>query len=206
MVDAAIIAINGGVVQRFLKPRHLVATVRNRAARARHLKSRIVRDGLTGLFNHTHILQLLDDARVRASKSAQSLCFVMIDIDHFKQVNDSYGHPMGDKVIKSLSLFLKQRLRRTDSIGRYGGEEFAVILPNTNAESAYQVMDEIRQRFSEIRFPAQNEDLVCTFSVGIAECVDGVDTACLAGQADSALYAAKRAGRNCAMVYTKPQQ
>ena len=189
-----------------VKPRHLVATVRNRAARARHLKSRIVRDGLTGLFNHTHILQLLDDARVRASKSAQSLCFVMIDIDHFKQVNDSYGHPMGDKVIKSLSLFLKQRLRRTDSIGRYGGEEFAVILPNTNAESAYQVMDEIRQRFSEIRFPAQNEDLVCTFSVGIAECVDGVDTACLAGQADSALYAAKRAGRNCAMVYTKPQQ
>lgn len=176
-----------------VKPRHLVATVRNRAARARHLKSRIVRDGLTGLFNHTHILQLLDDARVRASKSAQSLCFVMIDIDHFKQVNDSYGHPMGDKVIKSLSLFLKQRLRRTDSIGRYGGEEFAVILPNTNAESAYQVMDEIRQRFSEIRFPAQNEDLVCTFSVGIVEYVDAVDTACLAGQADSALYAAKRA-------------
>ena len=79
--------------------------------------------------------------------------FVMIDIDYFKQVNDSYGHPMGDKVIKSLSLFLKQRLRRTDSIGRYGGEEFAVILPNTNAESAYQVMDEIRQRFSEIIFP-----------------------------------------------------
>ena len=187
-----------------VKPRHLVATVRNRAARARNLKSRIVRDSLTGLFNHTHILQLLDDARSRVQKTQQPLCFVMIDIDHFKRVNDTYGHPMGDKVIKSLALFLKQRLRRTDSIGRYGGEEFAVILPNTDAESALKVMNEIRLRFSEIRFPAQPNDLTCTFSAGIVEYAAGVDTARLAGLADDALYAAKDAGRNCVKVYFDP--
>lgn len=188
-----------------VKPRHLVATVRNRAARARNLKSRIVRDSLTGLFNHTHILQLLDDARVRASKSTHALSFVMIDIDHFKQVNDTYGHPMGDKVIKSLALFLRQRLRRTDYIGRYGGEEFAVILPNTDAESAQKVMDDIRKHFSEISFPAQSRDLRCTFSAGVVEYsveMDDIDAAQLAGYADEALYAAKHAGRNCVKIYT----
>lgn len=189
-----------------VKPRHLVATVRNRAARARNLKSRIVRDSLTGLFNHTHILQLLDDAQVRAQKTQQPLCFVMIDIDHFKQVNDSYGHPMGDKVIKSLSLFLKQRLRRTDSIGRYGGEEFAVILPNTNAESAHKVMNDIRQRFSEIRFPAHPNDLMCTFSSGIVGYDGEADTTRLAVLADQALYCAKHAGRNCVKIYSAQKQ
>lgn len=190
-----------------VKPRHLVATVRNRAARARHLKSRIVRDSLTGLFNHTHILQLLEDAQLRAQKTQQPLCFVMIDIDHFKQVNDTHGHPMGDKVIKSLSLFLKQRLRRTDSIGRYGGEEFAVILPNTDAVSAQKVMNDIRQRFSEIRFPARPNDLMCTFSTGIIEYKGGseVDTTRLAVLADEALYAAKHAGRNCVKIYSAPE-
>ena len=190
-----------------VKPRHLVATVRNRAARARHLKSRIVRDSLTGLFNHTHILQLLEDAQLRAQKTQQPLCFVMIDIDHFKQVNDTHGHPMGDKVIKSLSLFLKQRLRRTDSIGRYGGEEFAVILPNTDAVSAQKVMNDIRQRFSEIRFPASPNDLICTFSTGIIEYKGGseVDTTRLAVLADEALYAAKHAGRNCVKIYSAPE-
>lgn len=185
-----------------VKPRHLVATVRNRASRARNLKSRIVRDSLTGLFNHTHILQLLDDARGRAQKTQQPLCFVMIDIDFFKRVNDTYGHPMGDKVIKSLALFLKQRLRRTDSIGRYGGEEFAVILPNTDAESAKKVMDDIRQRFAEIRFPTHNNDLICTFSTGIVEYDGEVDTTRLAVLADEALYAAKHAGRNCVRIYS----
>lgn len=188
-----------------VKPRHLVATVRNRAARARHLKSRIVRDSLTGLFNHTHILQLFDDALLRANKTTQPLSFVMLDIDHFKQVNDTYGHPMGDKVIKSLALFLRQRLRRTDSIGRYGGEEFAVVLPNTDAESAQKVMNDIRQHFSEIAFPAPTGNLSCTFSAGIVQYsadMNDIDATQLAGYADEALYAAKHAGRNCVKIYT----
>lgn len=185
-----------------VKPQHLVATVRNRAARARKLKSRIVRDSLTGLFNHTHILQLLDDTLLRAQKTQQPVSFVMIDIDHFKAVNDTYGHPVGDKVIKSLALFLKQRLRRTDHIGRYGGEEFAIVLPNTNAASAFKVVNDIRQRFSEVRHSAQLSDLSCTFSAGIVESGVQIDAASVAAFADEALYAAKHAGRNCVKIHT----
>lgn len=179
-----------------IKPRHLIATVRNRASRARNLKSRMVRDSLTGLYNHTHTLQLLEDARFRARRDEQPLSFAMIDIDHFKKVNDTFGHPMGDRVIKSLALFLKQRLRKTDHIGRYGGEEFAVVLPDTDAATAAKVLDEIRKRFAEIHYPAQPHDLSCTFSCGIAELRDGLDGNQLSKQADEALYVAKHGGRN----------
>lgn len=188
-----------------IKPRHLISTVRNRAARARNLKARMVRDSLTGLFNHTHILQLLEDARFRARRDEQPLTFAMLDIDHFKRVNDTYGHPMGDRVIKSLALFLKQRLRKTDHIGRYGGEEFAVVLPDTDAVTAAKVLDEIRQRFSEIHYPAQPHDLTCTFSCGIAEMSGGMDINTLSKQADEALYVAKRGGRNRVEIYLDEQ-
>ncbi len=179
-----------------IKTRHLIATVRTRAARARNLKARIVRDSLTGLYNHTHTLQLLEDASFRARREQRPLSFAMLDIDHFKRVNDEFGHPMGDRVIKSLALFLKQRLRKTDQIGRYGGEEFAVVLPDTDARSAAQVLDKIRGRFAEIAYPAQPHDLACTFSCGIAELVPGASIKTLTQQADEALYRAKRGGRN----------
>lgn len=184
--------------------RHLIATVRNRAARARHLKSRMVRDSLTGLYNHTHTLQLLEDARLRARRDGQPLAFAMLDIDHFKQVNDRYGHPMGDRVIKSLALLLKQRLRKSDYIGRYGGEEFAVVLPGTSADNAARVLDEIRRRFAEIRHPAQPQDLSCTFSCGISELRGDEEGKVLASQADEALYCAKHAGRNQVQLFAAP--
>ncbi|MDB5979583.1 MAG: diguanylate cyclase response regulator [Pseudomonas sp.] len=179
-----------------IKPRHLITTVRNRAARARNLKSRMVRDSLTGLYNHTHILQLLEDCSFRARREGKPLSFAMLDIDHFKRVNDTHGHPMGDRVIKSLALFLKQRLRKTDYIGRYGGEEFAVVMPDTDLQSAHRVLDEIRQRFAEIHYPAQPMDLSCTFSAGVVELSDDADSLMLATLADDALYRAKDAGRN----------
>ncbi|TRO24137.1 PleD family two-component system response regulator [Ectopseudomonas mendocina] len=184
-----------------IKPRHLIATVRNRAARARNLKARMVRDSLTGLYNHTHTLQLLDDACFRARREEQPLAFAMLDIDHFKKVNDTYGHPMGDRVIKSLALFLKQRLRKSDHIGRYGGEEFAVVLPDTDEQSALKVLEEIRQRFAEIHYPAQPQDLSCTFSCGIAMLQPGLDGNALSKRADEALYKAKHGGRNRVELY-----
>ena len=165
-----------------------------------------MRDSLTGLYNHTHSLQLLEDASSRARRDGRSLCFAMIDIDHFKKVNDTYGHPMGDRVIKSLALFLKQRLRKTDHIGRYGGEEFAVVLPDTCARDAVKVLDEIRQRFAEIRYPAQPADLSCTFSCGIAELAPDTDIKSLTQQADEALYRAKHGGRNRVERYTLSQE
>ncbi|RMQ24538.1 Response regulator [Pseudomonas syringae pv. actinidiae] len=179
-----------------IKPRHLITTVRNRAARARNLKARMVRDSLTGLYNHTHILQLLEDCSFRSRREGKPLCFAMLDIDHFKRVNDSHGHPMGDRVIKSLALFLKQRLRKTDFIGRYGGEEFAIVMPDTDIHNAHKVLDEIRHRFAEIHYPAQPVDLFCTFSAGVVSLGADDDSLSLASQADIALYRAKHAGRN----------
>ncbi|TWI58375.1 diguanylate cyclase (GGDEF)-like protein [Pseudomonas duriflava] len=179
-----------------IRPHHLIATVRTRAARARSLKARMVQDSLTGLYNHTHTLQLLEDASYHARRMGQQLTFVMLDIDHFKQVNDRYGHPMGDRVIKSLALFLKQRLRKTDHIGRYGGEEFAVVLPDTDAQAALRLIEEIRKRFAEIHYPTQSDSLACTFSAGIAQLSPDQDINDLARQADEALYSAKRNGRN----------
>jgi diguanylate cyclase (GGDEF)-like protein len=179
-----------------IRSRHLISTVRNRATRARNLKARMVRDSLSGLYNHTHISQLLEDCSFRARREETPLCYAMLDIDHFKQVNDGHGHPMGDRVIKSLSLFLKQRLRKSDFIGRYGGEEFAIVMPDTSLPAALQVLDEIRERFAEINYPARPEDFSCTFSAGIAQLKPGGDATSLAAQADAALYQAKRAGRN----------
>jgi len=125
----------------------------------------------------------------------------VLDIDFFKKVNDNYGHPMGDRVIKSLALFLKQRLRKSDHIGRYGGEEFAVVMPNTDAKAAQQVLEEIRRRFAEIRYPAQPQDLSCTFSCGIAQLQDNTSSQTLTQHADEALYVAKHGGRNRVEVY-----
>ena len=179
-----------------IQPRHLITTVRNRAARARHLKARMVRDSLTGLYHHTHILQLLEDCTFRARRENRPLSFAMLDLDHFKHVNDGYGHPMGDRVIKSLALFLKQRLRKTDFIGRYGGEEFAIVMPDTDQESAHKVLNQIRQRFAEIHYPAQPVDLSCSFSAGVVQMHGDADSLLMASQADEALYRAKNNGRN----------
>ena len=188
-----------------IKPRHLISIVRQRVARARELHGLMVRDSLTGLFNHTHILQLLEDAAARARRTGKALSFVMLDIDFFKKVNDTYGHPMGDRVIKSLATFLKQRLRKSDIIGRYGGEEFAVVLPETDAAAALKVMDSIRERFAEILHPAQPQDLSCTFSCGIAELSGSEDGKALSKNADLALYAAKQAGRNRGRIFAAIQ-
>lgn len=204
-LDKQLDAMSEGADDFLTKPissRQLITTVRNRAARARYLKSRMIRDSLTGLYNHTHILQLLEDCSLRARREGQPLSFAMLDIDHFKKINDRHGHPMGDRVIKSLALFLKQRLRKTDLIGRYGGEEFAIVMPDTTLEAACRVLDEIRQRFAEVLYPAQPQDLQCTFSAGVVQLNETLDALTMASSADEALYRAKHAGRNRVMQAT----
>jgi diguanylate cyclase (GGDEF)-like protein len=111
-------------------------------------------------------------------------------------VNDSYGHPMGDQVIRSMAWLLKQRLRKTDVVGRYGGEEFLVILPNSNLAQAHQLLDAIRVDFSMIRHVAQDVSFACTFSAGIAQWSAGMTAEDLVKDADEVLYLAKRGGRN----------
>jgi len=183
-----------------IDPNHLAMTVSNRAQRARVLNNLIAKDSLTGLFNHTYILDKLKQACRQAKDKQQPLSFAMVDIDFFKKINDNYGHPVGDKVILALSLFLKQRLRNSDAIGRYGGEEFAVILPNTTAEQALTVMNNIRQGFNQLEHSADDKDFNVSFSCGICS-FNGHNADFIIEHADQALYEAKKQGRNNVQLY-----
>jgi diguanylate cyclase (GGDEF)-like protein len=130
------------------------------------------------------------------SQQGADLAVVMMDIDHFKKVNDSYGHPVGDQVIRSLSWLLRQRLRKQDVLCRYGGEEFLIGLPQTSAEQAFAVMDRIRQDFAQIRHPWRDGFFQTTCSTGIAAFPRHQSADALIKAADEALYEAKRGGRN----------
>jgi diguanylate cyclase (GGDEF)-like protein len=180
---------------------HLVASVSIRAERYRNLRSYMIRDGLTGLLNHSRIEEELNIELSRAIRENKPLAFVMVDLDHFKSVNDTYGHAVGDRVLKSLARLLKDRLRKTDRIGRYGGEEFAVILPNTEQADAVEVMNSVREDFSKIVHHADDDrEFIVTMSCGIA-CLQGNhQLPDISKLADDALYEAKRSGRNRVVV------
>jgi diguanylate cyclase (GGDEF)-like protein len=177
-------------------PDYLMSAVSNRVQRARSLRSLMIRDSLTGLFNHTATKERLEAEIIRAHRDRKPLSFALLDIDLFKQVNDTYGHPTGDWVLKSLARLLQQRLRRTDIIGRYGGEEFAVVLPGTEGPVAAKVLDEIRAGLAHIHHHAEDRDFTVTFSCGVASFPDYAEAAWLTNAADKALYAAKHGGRN----------
>lgn len=197
--EAQIEAMSFGADEFLTKPvriRHLVAVVKIRVQRFRQVKSLIVRDSLTGLYNHTHTKELLERETNLSNRNGKPLQFAMIDIDHFKLVNDNYGHPVGDSVIKILARLLKQSLRSTDIIGRYGGEEFAVILPDTNEKEAENILNKIRQNFSEIVLSSEHGDVKCTFSAGIAGYPSLRNSTDITQSADEALYFSKNSGRN----------
>lgn len=189
-----------GFLTKPIQPDDLISAVAIRAERMRTLRSLMVRDSLTGLFNHTFLSQYLDTALANAHRLDGQLCFVMLDVDHFKRVNDTYGHPAGDQVLVALARVLQQRLRHADTVGRYGGEEFAAILQNVSGDEALRIVDGIREDFSKVAFRAGDQTFFCTFSGGIAAYRSGSSTEDLVEAADRALYAAKRDGRNRIMM------
>lgn len=200
-LDSQILAMDRGADDFLIKPisdAQLVAAVRVRIERARHLAEQISRDSLTGLLKHASIKEAANIEVIRAQRNGSPLTLAMLDIDHFKLVNDSYGHAVGDVVISSVAMLLRQRLRQSDIIGRYGGEEFVVVLPECDAKSAHQLMDDIRQRFAKVHFSHEGKEFTCTISAGVA-CLTsypGSDGPALLAAADAALYLAKRGGRN----------
>lgn len=174
----------------------LNAVVQSKIERYRTLRRAMQRDSLTGLYNHSTSKEKLAVALQQARADGRPLAVAMVDIDHFKKINDSYGHPMGDQVIRNLGWFLSQRLRRTDLIGRYGGEEFIVVLPGADASQAVEVLDRIRRDFGRIKHPWQETWCTATLSIGVSMLRDGSSAETLINQADEALYAAKRGGRD----------
>lgn len=179
-----------------IQPDHLISAVTSRAQRYHVLRSLMSRDSLTGLYNHTATKELLSNAVDLAKRRRVPLSFAMIDIDHFKSVNDTHGHAAGDRVIKSLSRLLHQRLRKTDILGRYGGEEFAVALIDADASQALRIMDEVRANFAQLRHGGGEQEFRATFSCGIATVSPHSHASELIEMADKALYEAKHGGRN----------
>jgi len=173
----------------------LAATVKTTIERHREMRRASRHDGLTGLLNHTASKAELD-TRLAALPTGSRLAVAMIDIDHFKSVNDAYGHPVGDQVIRSLAWLLKGWLRGTDAIGRYGGEEFIVAMPGVSAHEARGVLDGIRAHFANLPHVHSAGSLRVTFSAGVADSSRYGKAGDLIEAADQALLEAKALGRN----------
>jgi diguanylate cyclase (GGDEF)-like protein len=184
-----------------IKASHLMAVVRSRLERSKTLRSYMVRDSLTNLLNHTAFRSVLTQEVNRCKRQEAAMALAMMDIDHFKMVNDKYGHAAGDSALKGLSRLLQQRLRKSDIIGRYGGDEFVALLIDCEAEQALRIMDEIRLHYSEIEFyPNDARSLSLTFSCGISTYPRFQSAESLSDSADQALYIAKAGQRNRVVI------
>ncbi len=184
----------------------LVVAIFARAQRARQLAEVMTKDSLTGLLQHAHIKERLGAELERAARLQQSVSVAMLDIDHFKKVNDVYGHLTGDQVISSLANLLRQQLRKTDLIGRYGGEEFLLVLPECQLDKACQVVNQLREAFARIPFVSNGQTFHCTLSAGVTSGSDSQQVDVVVEHADQALYQAKGAGRNQVILYQPPVQ
>jgi len=164
-----------------------------------------VTDGLTGLYNHRHFHERLTLEVERSQRSGLPLSLLMLDVDHFKQFNDTYGHPSGDEVLRQLARVLGDTRRANDVVARYGGEEFAVILVDTPKFTAAKVAERVRERIYDNDFSeAAPRAGRLSVSIGVATFPDdGGDAEALVRSADTALYAAKRAGRNRVVLATE---
>ncbi|MET0405098.1 MAG: diguanylate cyclase [Cystobacter sp.] len=165
-------------------------------------------DGLTSLYNRRYFEERLSEEFARSSRYRSPLSLVMIDIDHFKRLNDTYGHPFGDEVLRAVARAVRGRLREVDFVARYGGEEFIALLPETGPKEALGACERIREAVASVRLNYQPQEgdaleVRCTASLGVASVpsptLPGVED--LKRQADVSLYAAKAAGRNCVRQY-----
>jgi len=161
-----------------------------------------ITDDLTGLHNRRHFFELADREFNRAKRYGHPLSAVMVDLDYFKLVNDSYGHATGDQVLRIIAHRCHDNIRETDILGRYGGEEFSIILPETTAEQAYEIAERLRVRIAEQPINIdKNTSLTITISLGICEKSSDINSLSnLLNHADAALYSAKQSGRNKVMI------
>lgn len=209
-IDGKVAALERGAADYVVKPFHR----RELAARVRtHLRLRALQeelekanerlrllsctDALTGLFNRRRLDEVLDAEVARAARYGSPVSVMMIDVDHFKSINDRHGHAVGDDVLRSIGAMLREHSRKTDVAARFGGEELSVVLGHTPQEGAAIVAERVRRAIEETEHTVGGETFRVTASLGVAG-VDGerIDAKTLLGRADAALYQAKRRGRN----------
>jgi diguanylate cyclase len=153
-------------------------------------------DELTGSFNRRCIMRMLDEEIARASRNGTPCSIALIDLDHFKRVNDTYGHPIGDEVLRTFAITMFANIRSADRFGRYGGEEFLLLLPDMPDDGAARALDRLRAIVADLDWSAFSPGMKVTLSAGVATLKPGETTDTLLARADSALYAAKAQGRN----------
>lgn len=207
-LDAQISSARAGGDDHLVKPVPpplLVAQVSTRVERARFVRSLINRDGLTGLLTHS---ALLESAKVALAQRHRDpdirMVLVMVDIDEFKSINDRFGHPTGDRTLTTLAAFLRRRVRQSDVLGRYGGDEFSLIIYNVDEDRAVRLMSKIAEEFAAYELhSADGTPFHATFSAGVAELGPVATLEAWRDAADNALYGAKAAGRNCVVAASR---
>lgn len=163
------------------------------------------KDGMTKLYIYRHFYTLLENEMRRCARYKRNMSLIMMDIDNFKRINDTYGHLTGDAILKSLAAVLQETVRKIDIPARYGGEEFVVILPETDKKNACVIAERLRKKISEITVKAnETENLSPTVSIGVAHFLtDGTEAKELINSADTALYHSKHNGKNTVSIYEK---
>lgn len=176
---------------------NLTTSLENERGETERLQKLSVTDHLTKLHNHSYARHCLNAALARAQRDNSPLCVVMADLDHFKHINDTYGHLVGDDVLRIAAARMLAASRAEDQVGRYGGEEFIFILQNTSLDGAEEAAERVRAHLSDNAIQVGDAEIVVTVSMGVS-CACRHDTVnSLIERADAALYAAKAAGRNC---------
>lgn len=192
-------------------PEQLVMELRNQVAQLSAERERLNnllqeksfslrQDPLTGISNRLAYEEQFQQEFHRWQRFSNPLTFAIWDIDHFKQVNDTYGHAIGDEVLRKIAAQLNSRLRSTDFVARYGGEEFAMLLPGADAHAALELADQIRRSIAEAGFSNGEMQIPVTISCGVSSFKPGDTPQSVFSRADQALYRAKKAGRNCCSV------
>jgi diguanylate cyclase (GGDEF)-like protein len=165
-----------------------------------------ITDGLTNLYNRRYFYMVLENEIERTLRYQTPLSLIMMDIDHFKTVNDRFGHLAGDEVLQSIAALCKSLLRQSDVMFRYGGEEFIVLLPETNAEMAHKVAERIRVTIADAEFETKKGTVKISISFGVSQFSEDLSNANLfIESADQALYHAKQTGRNCVRVFREEE-
>ena len=185
--EEALDTVNGQLIKRVMEVELLHQELREQA----------IRDPLTGLYNRRFIAEMLPREIARMDREQISLGVIILDIDFFKQINDTYGHPSGDKFLVEIARLLKNEMRSSDIVCRYGGEEFLLVLPGANIEMTERRAEEIRCHVGEMIVNYEGHSLKATISLGLAEFPDhGITSDELVMKADRAMYFSKQSGRN----------